>query len=692
MASIPITKEARDQFKNEMWLMAARTELSRQFEMDSQVQSWRGIELQDAGASIPSSQELRDIRTIKAEGNALYAKQRYTDAIEKYKAAMRVFLGEDFVLPTQDYLNEKYLLFGDVSRDQRDIIEVAACAGNIAQSYAKMYEANKRVEDLIALIDWTEEIRILYDCLKYSVFPDAPAWRQFHLKAVEFFTVPIKRFSGLANIYRTLGNTSLGSTFSHLACNYFAVSDGATNRSKILALRSIASTDYGHFINTRHPEPSIYAQLEVTHPELQICGAWEKLEVAPGRKPHGRSCLSSWIWDGKLYVGGGMNDVYMEERDMWCMTLSTRKWKRLPDLPPIRPSAGLYTSRPMRNWQGKTYLFTGDTKVWVFNCATEKWGSVNTKFRGTWPYPNNDLVGYSSAVLEGKLYIFGGDDLETRLGVDIFMELDLETLRWRHINGSAGVKPHRSTPGLRVFTQLWAVPEQRKLYLCYGDANRSQAERAGHPSGFHTDHTYTDLWSYSLETQSWKRERFRGNFPSPRAEHCVVYNPVLKRAIMFGGYNAEMNSGIRFTFSFFSDTFIQNPETGIWQHVLTKGFPTYRAQCAFVADPDTGITYLHGGWTNSDYFPSKAVLNRTFDDLWQLKLDMDGGFMTEDDYHIDPRTVPHGPWFQCFGCRRFEQSPKKCMGTCGGIVFFCSKSCQESGWAEHKQKHGCGKR
>ncbi|TCD66271.1 hypothetical protein EIP91_001600 [Steccherinum ochraceum] len=683
------TKERKNEIKTNMW-QYAMAEQAKFSDPNFSSTTWKETPLRGASLTPSSVLSLIDARATKEEGNTFYKAGKYRKAIAKYQSAMRVFLGKDATLPSLEYLNEGYLKLGDGVVDHMQVIELTACAGNVAQSYVKLYEASRDVEDLIALIDWTEEIRIIYECLKYSVMPEAPPWRRFHLNVIEYFTVPIKRFAGISAVFKELGNTSLAMMYITLASNYYVAAENVADASKAKALGNLL-TDLFNLGKIRHPEPLLYAAMNITQPKLQIRGTWKKLEMT-GRKAPGKSCLSCWIWNGRLYTAGGMNDVYMEQRDMWCLTLSTMKWKKLPDLPPLRPTAGLYTSRPMRIWNGKAYLFCGMQKIWVFDCATEKWSSLATKLQGSWPYPQNELFAYTSTILEGKLYVFGGDDSVTRLGTDIFMELDLETLHWRHISGSSGLSPHRSRPGLRVFTQLFAVPEQRKLYLCFGDANRSQAERCGHPAGHHTDYPYDDLWSYSLEAQAWKRERLRGNFPCLRAEHSAVYNPHLKRAIVHGGYNADMSSATRFTFSFYSDAYVFNPENGIWQQVITRGFPTYRAQSALVVDPDTGITYLYGGWTNSDYYPSKVILNRTFDDLWQLKLDTDGGYFEEEEYDIDTRSVAHGPWNQCFSCKKLDVSLKKCMGTCEGLVFFCSKTCQEKGWTEHKEAHGCRKR
>ncbi|KAJ6486262.1 hypothetical protein DFH09DRAFT_1106159 [Mycena vulgaris] len=45
-----------------------------------------------------------------------------------------------------------------------------------------------------------------------------------------------------------------------------------------------------------------------------------------------------------------------------------------------------------------------------------------------------------------------------------------------------------------------------------------------------------------------------------------------------------------------------------WRQVLTHGFLTYRCQAQLVCDPDTGRTYLFGGFTNNQYIPARTKL------------------------------------------------------------------------------------
>lgn len=102
---------------------------------------------------------------------------------------------------------------------------------------------------------------------------------------------------------------------------------------------------------------------------------------------------------------------------------------------------------------------------------TEKWSVFNTTFSGTWPYPKQELTQFCSAVVDGRLYIFGGDDGITLLGCNTLMALDLKTLRWEHISGTSANVPCTHEPNLRMLASMWAVPEQRKLYLLGGNAN-----------------------------------------------------------------------------------------------------------------------------------------------------------------------------------------------------------------------------
>lgn len=202
-------------------------------------------------------------------------------------------------------------------------------------------------------------------------------------------------------------------------------------------------------------------------------------------------------------------------------------------------------------------------------------------------------------VLDDKLYVFGGDDLNAVVGTNLFMVLDLHSLNWTHLGGTSDVAPIVRYPGLRRIASMWAVPVQKRLYLLYGHAARSKALKQGLPHGVGNDWTLDDMWSYDIVASKWTRERLRGNFPCPRTEMACAYNAELGRTVVYGGYNAFLpmfgDDGRPFVYSFLGDAFVFDPTTKNWQQVIVKDFPSYRAQSAFLVNDVTGIIYLFGG-------------------------------------------------------------------------------------------------
>lgn len=105
-----------------------------------------------------------------------------------------------------------------------------------------------------------------------------------------------------------------------------------------------------------------------------------------------------------------------------------------------------------------------------------------------------------------------------------------------------------------------------------------------------------------------------------------------------------------------------------WKQILTRGFPTYRCQAQLTSDPDTGKTYLFGGFTNHDFVPGRKDYNtKSFGDVWQLRIDEPGGCFEGVDLEEETRTAKAGPWQRCFSCG--DAGPwKKCGGPSSSCV------------------------
>lgn len=210
-----------------------------------------------------------------------------------------------------------------------------------------------------------------------------------------------------------------------------------------------------------------------------------------------------------------------------------------------------------------------------------------------------------------------------------------------------------------------------------------------------------------------------------------IQNEKLQKTIVFGGYQPTLptivvEQRMQFNYSYFADTFVydmtppvpatdaltQEPTLSApkWKQVLTHGFPTYRCQAQLACDPETGRTYLFGGFTNNQYIPTRTKLfSRSFGDLWELRIDEAGGHFEEVNVEEEARSAKAGPWQRCFSCA--AAGPwRKCggafndflvkdgviqhtshPGSCKGRVFFCGSPCLKEGWKEHKEMHMCRK-
>ncbi|KAJ7102880.1 hypothetical protein C8R44DRAFT_887606 [Mycena epipterygia] len=132
-----------------------------------------------------------------------------------------------------------------------------------------------------------------------------------------------------------------------------------------------------------------------------------------------------------------------------------------------------------------------------------------------------------------------------------------------------------------------------------------------------------------------------------------------------------------FPYSYFADTFMYDmaptkssnidPGALTWRQVRTPGFPTYRCQAHLQCDSATGRTYMFGGWTNSQFIPTRSkLLSRSFGDLWELRMDVPGGNFGEVDVAEEVRVARAGPWQHCFACRggTVEKIWRELRGTC----------------------------
>lgn len=113
--------------------------------------------------------------------------------------------------------------------------------------------------------------------------------------------------------------------------------------------------------------------------------------------------------------------------------------------------------------------------------------------------------------------------------------------------------------------------------------------------------TRNDIWVYSLERREWNELRPSGSAPPARFGHTLIFDPVRRRVILFGGQAG----------GFFSDTWAYDVERNAWQQLARDDAgPSRRYGHSGIYDPARDRMIISHGFTDSG----------RFDDTWAFDL------------------------------------------------------------------------
>ncbi|KAF7341354.1 hypothetical protein MVEN_01871900 [Mycena venus] len=656
--------------------------------------------------SLPESQLLDmmvGLSLTSRQGDQLFAAGKVDAAKAKYLQEAHKIVGPNFRLPSipgegdGGVVSPVYIALNPMENPVPVTNLMGCCLG-----MARCLVREKQIEMALA---WLEEINALYRCTYYGAANPLYDWMDFTMNISDMRAFRAQALCLASDLLISLGNTATGTTRRHAAAT--------TLQPLSSQLEDIV--DFGRLAQlyqSRHPNPQTTLSTDVSSASLQVRGSWKRLNVLkPGGVTEGRESFTCFIWNSHLYVGGGRKSSFGPwYRDLWALNLNNREtWRRLPDYPHGMRESGMFVGWHMLVYNNTAILFTGRPTVDVFDLAKESWTSFKTTYSPTasdvqagvpangWPYPKQLCSDATMQIVYNKLYVFGG---RTRH----------HECRWRRLTGYVRAPEHAdySCPGPRKSASSWVSPDKKRIYVVFGQADRQGAFLKNEMHGSTMAFGYEDMWSWGIEEERWRRERMSGNPPCARTEMACAHNEKLKKTIVFGGYHPALptivlEQGVQFEYSYFADTFVYDmsrpnltsdePTLSApkWKQVLTHGFPTYRCQAHLACDPDTGRTYMFGGFTNNQYIPTRTkLISRSFGDLWELRIDEPGGHFEEVDVEEEARSARAGPWQRCFSCA--AAGPwKKCGGTCNGRVFFCGGPCLKEGWKEHKALHKCGK-
>ncbi|KAF7362909.1 hypothetical protein MVEN_00641500 [Mycena venus] len=475
-----------------------------------------------------------------------------------------------------------------------------------------------------------------------------------------------------SQVFFALGNTGSAVYRRWLADELLYAMPEKLKTPQILKLAPLLGIDILHL---KHPDPDSAATVSIDHPSLQICGSWKKLSIRSSNAPGARTGFAACAFDGQLYILGGEKcNEGPYYRDFWVLDLGKLDgWSRLPDFPAPEATTGkLIGFEMIPHSDGRLFVFTGwDSAIVFFDPKQCRWEVMRTTFiqdakMPKWPYRGLGIIEYTAQCVGDRLYIFGGLHKGSVIGTDLLMELHIPSRKWRRLSGSAVPKPCASSPGPRERCHSWVSKDKERIFFMFGQSDRPTAEliQQTHDAPPFYSHAYADLWSWDINAEQWRRERLRGNIPSSRAEMACTYNPILDKVIVFGGYSPSVPTWLEdlddiVSYSYYADTFIADVSASgspvSWKQVLTRGFPTYRAESTLVTDTRTGKVFLFGGYKNNVYVPSRNPTpessSRSFSDLWQLRLDCPGGFFDGVNLEEEARTAKVGPWARCFYVR-----------------------------------------
>ena len=105
--------------------------------------------------------------------------------------------------------------------------------------------------------------------------------------------------------------------------------------------------------------------------------------------------------------------------------------------------------------------------------------------------------------------------------------------------------------------------------------------------------TYTsfgDTWLYDPATNKWT-EIFTYNHPSARSSHVMVYDPINRKTILFGGIDSNDR--------WLNETWIFNSRIKRWIQVFPENSPSHRGSVSMYYDEDASKVILFGGYQAS---------------------------------------------------------------------------------------------
>jgi hypothetical protein len=244
-----------------------------------------------------------------------------------------------------------------------------------------------------------------------------------------------------------------------------------------------------------------------------------------GAGPDAREHGAAFVTGGgdRVVVFGGSGYPQTPDNvlnDAWALDVATSAWTPFSlsgDVPiggarrgvQLDERTGLLFGGYLADFAASDEAFAVDLETGVFRALAQDT-----------PPPARSLHVLGANGAGDRVVVFGGFGDAGILNDTWVADVDVEadTLRWREIGGEGPSPRYGAFAGVDV--------DSDQLVVFSG----AQEARGGDPIN-----AAQDVWTFDLQTETWRERGFRGAAPAGRRNGCGVFDPVTRALLIFGG-------------------------------------------------------------------------------------------------------------------------------------------------------------
>jgi hypothetical protein len=276
-----------------------------------------------------------------------------------------------------------------------------------------------------------------------------------------------------------------------------------------------------------------------------VNNTWSQQHPVTALLPSPRTARSLVYAEGLLILVGGITSSTprIKDHNTWIYNLSKNTWTAGPPIPDssgygfhpefVYDSANrvvvLLSGREDTSNNEKTVV----SQTWKFDVTQNTWTRV---FPATSPSPSHHPFLVFDSVNK-KVILFGGEHYTTRPRFNDTWTYDVSSNIWTQIFPATNPSP-------RAFHEMVYDSHNQQVILFGGFLFR-QAQPLTN-----------ETWVYNIRANTWIQVK-NPNTPSPRFHHAMVYDPISKKVILFGGGTVMCREpGCHITTGFVNDTWV----------------------------------------------------------------------------------------------------------------------------------------